>query len=464
MNRFLSLDAQIRMGISWILGLCWLGLSLNVQALSLAGIEVQSHKGEPLRAEISVASATADEWGQLVVKVAPAERFAQLGLVFSPEIGQVQVELFETSDGSKRIRLLSQQAFSDPFVDLLIEAQTASGKWVKAFTLMLQPTPLKVETPIQLPLSAGPLSQAVQAIQAPAEHIVQNGESASQIIQKWLTEDMSMQQMLVALLKNQPDAFIQGNVNLLRAGAVLKAPSQTAVRAIDVEEARKFLIAQQKEFIVFSQAAAQNTPSVKGQAPNRQMVGKVGQEEAVQVPAQTGLDQLKLSQAKIEKQNAETKLAAQRALSDAQKQLDMLQSNVNKLVQLHAAAPISLGQAGPAPALNSSSADIGLLNLNKLLNAPHQNSYLWAALTLLGVLAVWAGLRIQSRKSLNTLNTLNTLPPTPDVGKSNVHATLTAKLALPADIASLNLNLDSTPAPPKTPGDAKLPASTETPQ
>ena len=467
MNRFLSLDAQIRRGISWILGLCCLGLSLNVHALSLAGIEVQSHKGEPLRAEISVASVSADEWGQLVVKVAPAERFAQLGLVFSPEIGQVQVELFETSDGSKRIRLLSQQAFSDPFVDLLIEAQTASGKWVKAFTLMLKPTPLKVEAPVQPPLSAGPLSQAVQAVQAvqaPTEHIVQNGESASQILQKWLTEDMSMQQMLVALLKNQPDAFIQGNVNLLRAGAVLKAPSQTAVRAIDIQEARKFLVAQQKEFIVFSQAAAQNPQSVKGQSPHRQMVGKVGQEVAVQLPVQTGLDQLKLSQATIEKQNAETKLAAQRALFDAQKQLDMLQSNVNKLVQLNATAPISMGQAGPAQAINSSPADTGLLNLNKLLSAPHQNSYLWAALTLLGILAVWAGLRIQSRKSLNTLKTLNTLPPNSDVGKSNVQATLTAKLALPADIASLNLNLDSTPPLQKTPGDAKLPASTETPQ
>jgi hypothetical protein len=142
----------------------------------------------------------------------------------------------------------------------------------------------------------------------------------------------------------------------------------------------------------------------------------------------------------------------------------MLQSNVNQLVQLNATAPISVGQAPATTSKSSSESGSGLLNLNKLLESPHKNSYLWAALTLLGVLAVWAGLRIQSRKSLNTLNTLNTLPPTPDVGKSNVHATLTAKLALPADIASLNLNLDSTPAPPKTPGDAKLPASTETPQ
>ena len=457
MNRYLSFHAKAYAVLTCIFGLCLCCLSLSVQALSMAGIEVQSHKGEPLRAEISVLSATADEWAQLVVKVAPAERFEQLGLVFSPAIGQIQVELFESSDGSKRIRLLSPQAFSDHFVDLLIEAQTASGKWVKAFTLMLKPPPLKVNAPVQLPLAANALPQAQQT--PAAEHIVQQGESASQIIQKWLTEDMRMQQMLVALLKTQPDAFIQGNVNLLRAGAVLKAPSQTAVRAIDSEDARQFLLAQQKEFIAFSQAAAQNTQTVKGQAPSRQMTGKVGQDQAQQTPAQARVDQLKLSQASIEKQNSESRLAAQRALSDAQKQLDMLQSNVNQLVQLNATAPISVGQAPATTTKKSDESGSGLLNLNKLLEAPQKNSYLWAALTLLGVLAVWAGLRIQSRKSSNTLSTFM---PQADLVKSTVNAPSDIRLAMPADIASLNLDLDLNPPSLKSPGSVRSPASTET--
>ena len=457
MNRSLSFHAQTRAGLTCCVGLCLYLLSMSVQALSLAGIEVQSHKGEPLRAEISVLSATTEEWAQLVVKVAPAERFEQLGLVFSPAMGQIQVELFESSDGSKRIRLLSPQAFSDHFVDLLIEAQTASGKWAKAFTLMLKLPPLKVNAPVQLPLAANALSQAQQT--PAAEHIVQQGESASQIIQKWLTEDMSMQQMLVALLKTQPDAFIQGNVNLLRAGAVLKAPSQTAVRAIDSEDARQFLLAQQKEFIAFSQAAAQNTQTVKGQAPSRQMSGKVGQDQAQQTPAQARVDQLKLSQASIEKQNSESRLAAQRALSDAQKQLDMLQSNVNQLVQLNATAPINVGQAPATTTKKSDEIGSGLLNLNKLLEAPQKNSFLWAALTLLGVLAVWAGLRIQSRKSSNTLSTFM---PQADLVKSTVNAPSDIRLAMPADIASLNLDLDSNSPSPKTPGSVRSTASTET--
>ena len=449
---------MLRVGLLSIIGVGLSCLSLSVHALTLADIEVQSNKGEPLRAEISVSSATAEEWGQLVVRVSPAERFAQLGLVFTPAVGQLQAELLETADGNKRIRLLSSQAFSENFVDLLIEAQTPSGKWVKAFTLMLKPAPVKVDAPIKLPEAASAQAQA-QTQQAPTEHVVQQGESASQIIQKWLSEDMSTQQMLVALLKNQPDAFIQGNVNLLRAGAVLKAPSPTAVRAIDTEDARQFLISQQKEFIAFSQAAAQNPQAINGQAPSRQMTGKVGQEDVATNPQSVTIDQLKLSQAKLEKQNAETRLAAQRALKDAQKQLDTLQENVNHLVQLTTAAPISLGQTTLSTINKSAENGTGLLNLDGLLEAPHRNAYLWAALSLLGVLAVWAGLRIQSRK---TSHTLSTLMPSEEIGKSAGMATQSAKLEMPSNIAALDLNLDIAPQANNKLSSVRSPASTET--
>ena len=456
MTRSQAFLNRLRVGLLSTIGLGLGCLSLSAHALTLAGIEVQSHKGEPLRAEISVSSATTEEWGQLAVRLAPAERFSQLGLIFTPAVGQLQIELLETSDGQKRIRLFSPQAFSENFVDLLVEAQTTSGKWVKAFTLMLKPAPVKADAPVKLPLAASPQAQAPQA---PSEHVVQKGESASQIIQKWLSEDMSTQQMLIALLKNQPDAFIEGNVNLLRAGAVLKAPSNTAVRAINAEDARQFLIAQQKEFIAFTQTAAQNTLPVNAQAPSRQMTGKVGQEEPASITSEANIDQLKLSQANLEKQNAETRLAAQRALKDAQKQLDTLQDNVNQLVQLTATVPMSVGQAIPPTQSKSAESGSGMLNLNRLLDAPYKSAYLWAALTLLGVLAVWAGLRIQSR---NTSNTLSTLRPSENRGPSAGTSPQSAKLAMPANIAAIDLNLDLNPQTRNNSGSFKSPASTET--
>jgi pilus assembly protein FimV len=439
---------------------CLIGFSLSAHALTLAGIEVKSFKGEALRAEISVIQTSAEEWSELSVKIAAAERFTQLGLIYTPAVGQLNARLIETPQGLKRIQISGPQNFSDNFVDVLLEAQTPSSTWVKAFTLMLKDPPTQTQVTAQLPISAA--SQLKITIPSPAEHIVQRGENASQIIQQWLKEDMSTQQMLVALLKNQPDAFIEGNVNLLRAGATLKAPTSTAVRAIHPEDARLFLVAQQKEFLAYSQATAQNTSLIKGQHSTRQISGKVGREDSAPKETDVTTDQLRLTQAKIEKQNAETRLAAQRALQEAQKQLEALQSNVNQLVKLTSPTPALPIQTQTQIKAQSQSSDLapGWLNLNRLLDSQNRNAYLWAALTLLGVLTVWAGLKIQSRKANQALSTL--IPTALNSGMTL--ADRNDKLELPAEITALNLNLGINSHPTEFQKSFRSPSHTETRQ
>jgi hypothetical protein len=125
------------------------------------------------------------------------------------------------------------------------------------------------------------------------------------------------------------------------------------------------------------------------------------------------------------------------------------------------AVPISLDQAAPPTQSKTAESGSGMLNLNRLLETPYKNAYLWAALTLLGVLAVWAGLRIQIR---TTSNTLSTLMRSENTGKLADTAPQSVKLAMPAHIAALdlNLNLDLNPQTRKTSGGLKSPASTET--
>jgi ubiquitin len=224
----------------------------------------------------------------------------------------------------------------------------------------------------------------------------------------------------------------------LRAGAVLNAPTPSAVRAIPTDEARQFLVTQQKEFIAYSQAASQNTQLVKGQAPSKQIAGKVGQDEPAPKSSEESVDQLKLTQARIEKQNEETRLAAQRALIDAQKQLDALQDNVNQLVQLTSPSAQTVANAAKQKTMAIDTGS-GWLNISHLLESPHKSSYLWAALTLLGILTVGAGLRIQSRKTSLALSTLT--PPHPKT-ESNSFSKPTSPLELPPDIAALNLDLN----------------------
>jgi pilus assembly protein FimV len=209
----------------------------------------------------------------------------------------------------------------------LIEAQTTSGKWVKAFTLMLKPAPVKAEAPVKLPLSASPQAQAPQA---PTEHVVQIGESASQIIQKWLSEDMSTQQMLLALLKNQPDAFIQGNVNLIKAGAILKLPTAAEATQISRAEARQTVMAQSRDFAEYGRRLADSPMSV-GSHPSREVMGKVTPETTDGLSNLPQQDKLTLSKSQVNTHSAEATLAAEREAKDAAAQMQALKKNLKDL-------------------------------------------------------------------------------------------------------------------------------------
>jgi len=104
-------------------------------------------------------------------------------------------------------------------------------------------------------------------------------------------------------------------------------------------------------------------------------------------------------------------------------------------------------------------AGTGWLNLNRLLDTSDQTSYLWAAFTLLGVLAVWAGLQIQSRKSLKALSTL---APAANSDTSELAFNQNNSMKLPAYIVALDLNLDLNPQAANTSACFSAPATTET--
>ena len=72
----------------------------------------------------------------------------------------------------------------------------------------------------------------------PASVQVQDGDMASVLAFRLKPRGATIEQMMVALLQHNPDAFIQGNVNLLRDGAVLRLPSPEEVQRIPPDEAR----------------------------------------------------------------------------------------------------------------------------------------------------------------------------------------------------------------------------------
>ncbi len=368
----------------------------DANALALGRLAVQSALGEPLRAEIDVPQINAEEASTLRVGVAPASAFASAGFEFNPVVASVQVSLQRRPDGRYFIRLTGDRSVNDPFVDLVVEANWVSGRIVRDYTMLFDPPSLRQAAPqvlppagssaplpaaVPVPRSAGsasppparPIAAAPRAIPAPApapvaaaprpassgasgaQVTVRNGDTASRIASANKPANVSLDQMLLALLQSNPNAFVAGNINRLRSGAVLDLPSAEQAGAVPSGEARQTLVAQSRDFNEFRRRLAENAPAAPAAATGRQSAGQVQANVEDRRPGATAPDRLTLSRgatpgAAAGTPAAEDRAAQARAAQDANTRVAELSRNINELARIQGAAssPATGAAAGSA--------------------------------------------------------------------------------------------------------------------
>jgi pilus assembly protein FimV len=112
---------------------------MNAQALGLGRLTVLSALGEPLRAEIDVTSLSAEEAGTLKLRVASPDAYRAAGVDYNAVLPGTQVQLMRRADGRSYLRVTSDRAVLEPFVDVILEMNWASGRLVREYTLLLDP-------------------------------------------------------------------------------------------------------------------------------------------------------------------------------------------------------------------------------------------------------------------------------------------------------------------------------------
>ena len=313
----------------------------NASALALGRITVQSALGEPLRAEIDVPDINAEEAASLRASVALPEAFRAAGLDYNPVLAGAQISLQRRADGRAFIRVSSDRIVTEPFVDLILEASWASGRIVRDYTMLLDPPSLRPSV-AAAPLPATIPAPAVQApavavAPAPARPVaaaaprkpaaapavaaapapradgdnkvtVKAGDTASRIAAATKPAQVSLDQMLVALLRTNADAFVGGNLNRLKAGSVLTIPTEEQARAMPAGEAAQTVIAQSRDFNDFRGKLATNAPSVPVAAPDRKASGGLQAQVDDKKAAVAAADKLKLSKGALQAKAAEEKV------------------------------------------------------------------------------------------------------------------------------------------------------------
>ncbi|OOG43131.1 fimbrial protein FimV [Rhodanobacter sp. C06] len=242
MNRSLKLPLLVALALG----------SGHALALDLGQIQVKSALGQPLLAEIPVQKATPAELQQLNVQLASGEEFARAGVAGGRPTIPLRFDVVDGGNGHKVIRITSDAAVNDPFLDLLIEIHGGSGKSVREYTILLDP-PGNSSAPTRVasrPSARAGRSAAAAPAAREATHAgsgeqvangrfgpVERGQTLSVVAHQTAPAGVDLNQMLLALKQANPDAFYRDNINALKAGAVLRIPDKAAAEAVAVAAA-----------------------------------------------------------------------------------------------------------------------------------------------------------------------------------------------------------------------------------
>ncbi|MFO0124182.1 MAG: FimV family protein, partial [Inhella sp.] len=122
-------------------------------ALGLGRLNVQSALGETLRAEIEITSLSADEANSLRVRLASPDVYRSNGLDYNAVLSGTQVQAVKRADGRTVLRLVSDRAVQEPFVDVVLDISWATGRLTREYTLLFDPPNRMARAPEQAPLA-----------------------------------------------------------------------------------------------------------------------------------------------------------------------------------------------------------------------------------------------------------------------------------------------------------------------
>lgn len=357
-------------------------------------MNIRSALGEPLRAEIEVTEITAAEADGLRINIASPAAFSAAGVNYNPALGDVRVNVQRRADGRYIISLSGNRSMNDPFIDLLLEANWSSGRMVRDYTVLLDPpsspksqvaiSPIAPQvsaapaarssnnraaraqtapvTPVEAAPAAPSRQRAAAAPTAPAESQVRTGsgeeqqvtvkagDTAGKIAAAHKPADVSLDQMLVAMLRANPNAFIGGNVNRIKAGAVLNVPGATQAQSVAGEEAKRTVTAQSQDFNQYRRRLAENAPASRVDSADRQAAGKLQANVEDRNAAAASPDKLTITQGGAGNKAADEKLVKNRQAADDSARVAELSKNLNELNKLQAASGSPAASAGSAPA------------------------------------------------------------------------------------------------------------------
>ncbi|MFJ2689502.1 FimV/HubP family polar landmark protein [Pseudomonas sp. NPDC087336] len=257
-------------------------------ALGLGELTLKSTLNQPLVAEIELLDVKELTAAEVVPSLASPDDFAKAGVDRQAFLNDLTFTPVLNASGKSILRVTSSKPLTEPMVKFLVQVMWPNGRLLRDYSVLLDPSkfsPQTAEAAAQsAPVQTG--TTPVTGATKPSEYTTTRRDTLWEIAAK-ARNGGSIQQTMLAIQALNPDAFIDGNINRLKTGQVLRLPDQAQSTSLPQSKA-------------IAEVAAQNTAWRQGRryvakpGTGQQQLDATNRGRGETVSAQAGQDKLSL--------------------------------------------------------------------------------------------------------------------------------------------------------------------------
>ena len=261
-------------------------LPVSALALGLGRLTVESGLGQPLSARVELTAAQKDELDTLSAKIADPSVYRDNNVQYPAVVSRARVSVEQGPNNQYYLKVSTIQTVNEPFLDLIVEVNWATGRVVRNYTFLLDPPgagdtqavePVAPVRAAAAPDRGQPRRAAATSAAGPQAgtgdtYTVKRGDTLSKIAKEYKPADVSLEQMLVALFRSNENMFDGRNMNRIRTGQILTIPPAAQAGQIAEGEAKQVVRVQAADWRAYRDRVAAAAPTTEA-APTLQAAG-----------------------------------------------------------------------------------------------------------------------------------------------------------------------------------------------
>ena len=266
----------------------------SLMALGLGEIQLESFLNQPLKASVDLLNMGGLNADDIKIRLGTSDDFDKLGIDRAYFLTSIKFEVIDNGSGGARIVMSSEEPVLEPYLDFVVEARWPSGRLLREYTVLVDPPVFSQGTQV---VSASQRVEEVEGIAAPVKknevaasettkyqddanigawgseqggssgthvdvrdsnlapgampqrgynaatsrspapgsrYMISRDQTLWEIASRAKPAGATVHQTMLEIQRLNPDAFINGNINRIKAGYIIYLPDAGDITSTDV--------------------------------------------------------------------------------------------------------------------------------------------------------------------------------------------------------------------------------------